>query len=122
MIGYIMLGTNRLETAIEFYDSLLAGIGANRAFKTESMAAWRFGEGTTMLSVTEPFDREPASVGNGTMVAINVERATDVDRLHAKALALGATDEGSPGPRGKAFYAGYIRDPDGNKLNFYCDL
>ena len=32
---------------------------------------------------------------------------------------LGAKDEGAAGPRGKGFYAGYFRDPDGNKLCFY---
>ncbi|MDY0022677.1 MAG: VOC family protein, partial [Arenimonas caeni] len=42
------------------------------------------------------------------------------DALHAKALELGGTDEGAPGERFKGFYAGYFRDPDGNKLNFFC--
>ncbi len=44
-----------------------------------------------------------------------------MDALHRKALELGATDEGAAGPRGiPGFYAGYFRDLDGNKLNFYC--
>jgi predicted lactoylglutathione lyase len=43
-----------------------------------------------------------------------------VDRLHAIALANGGTCEGPPGPRGDTFYAGYFRDPDGNKLNVFC--
>lgn len=118
MINYIMLGTNSLETSVEFYDSLLVGAGASRAYKTDSMAAWSFGEGTTMLSVTKPFNEELATVGNGVMVALSVENPAAVDSLHAKALELGATNEGSPGLRGKAFYAGYFRDLDGNKLNF----
>ncbi len=43
-----------------------------------------------------------------------------MDRLHALALAHGGTDEGAPGPRGDGgFYAGYFRDPDGNKLNAF---
>jgi hypothetical protein len=41
--------------------------------------------------------------------------------MHAKALALGAPDEGAPGPRGGGgFYGGYFRDPDGNKLAVFC--
>lgn len=120
MINYMMLGTNGLETAIEFYDALLAGVGANRAYKTDSMAAWSFGEGSTMLSVTKPFNEEPATVGNGVMVALSVDSPATVDSLHAKALALGATNEGNPGLRGQSFYAGYFRDLDGNKLNFFC--
>ncbi len=35
-------------------------------------------------------------------------------------IELGAQDEGAPGPRGEGFYAGYFRDPDGNKLNAFC--
>jgi predicted lactoylglutathione lyase len=37
-----------------------------------------------------------------------------------KAIELGAQDEGAAGPRGTGFYAGYFRDPDGNKLNVFC--
>ena len=38
------------------------------------------------------------------------------ERLHAKAISLGASDEGAPGLRGDTFYGAYFRDPDGNKL------
>jgi len=53
------------------------------------------------------------------MVALEAKNAAQVDALHRKALELGATDEGTPGPRGGGFYAGYFRDLDGNKLNFF---
>jgi len=42
-----------------------------------------------------------------------------VQRVHGKALELGARDEGPVGPRGDGFYAGYFRDLDGNKLNVF---
>jgi len=54
------------------------------------------------------------------MIAIAVETPAKVDAFHAKALELGASDEGAPGPRTDNFYAGYFRDLDGNKLNAYC--
>jgi predicted lactoylglutathione lyase len=54
------------------------------------------------------------------MVAIAVDSKDKVNRLHAKALALGGKDEGAAGPRGDGFYAGYFRDLDGNKLNVFC--
>lgn len=120
MIGYIMLGTNDIERSTQYYDSLLNEIGATRAFKTDSVVAWRFGEGTTMLSITKPFDERFATVGNGVMVALSVKSPSLVDVLHAKALELGGKNEGSPGIRGESFYAGYFRDLDGNKLNFFC--
>jgi predicted lactoylglutathione lyase len=59
-------------------------------------------------------------VGNGVMVAIAVNRKELVDRVYAKALELGGTDEGPAGPRGEGFCAGYFRDLDGNKLNVFC--
>jgi len=53
-------------------------------------------------------------------VALVVNSHALVDTLYAKALSLGATDEGPAGPRGEGFYAGYFRDLDGNKLNVFC--
>ena len=50
------------------------------------------------------------------MVALAMKSTADVDRLYAKAISLGATDEGPAGARGDNFYAGYFRDLDGNKL------
>ena len=71
------------------------------------------------LSLTRPYDGKPASVGNGTMVALFVDSTDKVDALHARALTLGGSDEGPPGLRMGNFYAGYFRDPDGNKLNAF---
>jgi predicted lactoylglutathione lyase len=53
------------------------------------------------------------------MVALEAKSTAQVDELHRQAIALGAVDEGAPGPRGDGFYAGYFRDLDGNKLNFF---
>ena len=72
-----------------------------------------------MLSVIKPFDKKPATVGNGVMVSLVANGKKQVDAIHRKALELGAKDEGAPGPRGDGFYAGYFRDPDGNKLNAF---
>lgn len=120
MIGYLTIGTNNLERATAFYDDLLSGIGASRAFQTDELTAWGFGEGSTLLTVTKPFDKGDATVGNGAMIALSAENPETINMLHAKALELGATNEGDPGPRGKSFYAAYFRDLDGNKFNFFC--
>ncbi|WP_404400419.1 VOC family protein [Pelagibacterium halotolerans] len=119
MIGYITLGTNNLDRATAFYDTLLGAMGAGRAYATGRLAAWRFKDGP-LLVLNTPYDRATATVGNGTMVALAVDGAAAVDRLHALALNLGASDEGAPGPRGQGFYGAYFRDPDGNKLNLHC--
>jgi len=119
MIGYVTLGTNDLPRAAAFYDALLAEIGATRFMETEQFIAWSASPTQAGLGLTKPFDGNKATVGNGVMVALAVDSSDKVDRVHAKALALGATDEGPAGPRGDNFYAGYFRDPDGNKLNVF---
>jgi len=121
MIGYVTLGTNDLDRAARFYDALLAEIGAGRMMTTERFVVWHTAPDKPALGLFKPYDGQPATVGNGVMVALQVDSAAKVDALHRKALELGATDEGAAGPRGiPGFYAGYFRDPDGNKLNFYC--
>lgn len=72
-----------------------------------------------MFSVIKPYDGNPATVGNGTMIALAADSTKQVDALHAKALLLGADDEGAPGMRQSGFYCAYARDLDGNKLNFF---
>jgi len=118
MIGYVTIGTNDLPRAAAFYDALLGEIGAKRMMETEEFIAWSVRQDAPGLGVTKPFDKKPATVGNGVMVALEAQSAAQVDALHRKALSLGAADEGAPGPRG-GFYAAYFRDLDGNKLNFF---
>ncbi len=119
MIGYVTLGTNDIARAARFYDELLAEFGAKRFMETDTFIAWAVAPGGPALSVIKPFDGKPASVGNGVMVALAAGSREKVDALHRKAMELGAKDEGAPGPRGDNFYAGYFRDPDGNKLNAF---
>jgi catechol 2,3-dioxygenase-like lactoylglutathione lyase family enzyme len=120
VINYVIVGTNRFDQAVAFYESLMAQLGATRVYATEKNAGWGWGLGTTMFIVSRPFDQQPASVGNGSMVAFDVETPERVDELHARVLALGGTSEGDPGPRGEHLYVGYWRDLDGNKGNFIC--
>ena len=120
MIGYITLGTNDLARAAAFYDELLAELGARRYMESDKFVAWAVRPDVPSLGVIKPFDGHAATAGNGTMVALAVDRPELVDRVHRKAMALGARDEGAAGPRGEGFYAGYFRDLDGNKLNIYC--
>ena len=121
MIGYVTLGTKDITRAANFYDKLLSEIGAGRFMETDTFIAWSVAPDKPALSVTLPFDGNPATVGNGVMVALVVDSPDKVDALHKKAMELGGVDEGAPGPRGDSgFYAGYFRDLDGNKLNAFC--
>ena len=125
MIGYVTVGTGDLERAARFYDPLAAELGVGRMMEFDSFIAWGDADGAPGIAATKPFDGKPASVGNGTMVALEAKDRAQVQRLYDIALANGGSDEGAPGPRGEpddnglVFYAAYFRDPDGNKLNAF---
>lgn len=121
MIGYVTLGTNDVARAAAFYDAIAEHFGVGRMMDFESFIAWGSWGGAPGIAATKPFDGGEASVGNGTMVALQVDSPEKVQAVYDTALAKGGTDEGAPGPRGDdGFYAGYFRDPDGNKLNVFC--
>lgn len=119
MIGYVTLGTNDLEKAAAFYDAIAAELGYGRMYEWPGAIAWGEAGGPAGLGVMIPFNKEPATVGNGVMVALEAKTEEQVARIHAVALAKGGTCEGPPGPRGDGFYAAYFRDLDGNKLNAF---
>lgn len=119
MVGYVTLGSDNIPRAAAFYDELLAIFGAKRLMEMERFILWGTSFEQCCLSVIAPFDGNPATVGNGVMVALLAPSKEAVDAIHKKALELGGKDEGAPGPRGDGFYAGYFRDLDGNKLNAF---
>ena len=119
MIAYSTLGVDDMDRAIRFYDAAFAPLGAVRR---ETSLTWtgyeREGERARFF-LTRPFDREPATYGNGTMLAFQAPDRAAVDAFHAAALAAGGACEGPPGVRegmNPVFYAAYARDCDGNKL------
>ncbi len=115
-MNYIVLGTNDLEAATKFYETLFAGTDVAQIGATERMVYWQVGEGA--FAIATPFDGEAATKGNGTMIGLDAGSAEDVDRLYSLALELGGMDEGAPSPKGPR-YSGYVRDLDHNKLCFY---
>jgi len=120
MIGYVTLGTSDLPRAAKFYDAIAAEMGVGRMMEFDGFIAWGAPNGGAGIGLTKPHDGNPASVGNGVMVALIAKDKDQVQRLYDIALANGGSDEGAPGPRGDGgFYAGYFRDPDGNKLNAF---
>jgi predicted lactoylglutathione lyase len=119
MIGYVTLGTNDLQRAAKFYDAIGAELETPRMMEFDTFIAWGKPDGGAGIGLTRPYDGNAASVGNGVMVALEAKDEAQVQRLYDIALANGGTCEGAPGPRGEGFYAGYFRDPDGNKLNAF---
>ena len=118
MLAYATLGTQDLARAAAFYDVVLAPLAAKRQMEEPGyFIAWGNSEHGAGLGITYPFNKEAATIGNGTMVALGAATREQVDAVYAKALELGAADEGAPGERFPGFYAAYFRDLDGNKLN-----
>ncbi|WP_339719790.1 VOC family protein [uncultured Paraglaciecola sp.] len=114
-LDYCVLGTNDMEASIKFYDSLFEQTELKQVLATERMTFWQCKD--FAFAVAKPFNGEPASNGNGTMIGLNVGSKEEVIRLYKKVLELGGTCEGEPNQRGPKFSA-YGRDLDQNKLVF----
>lgn len=120
MIAYVTIGTNNLARAKDFYTKLLSEIGASPLMDGENSCGFGKNFSEPLIVVTKPHNGNPASVGNGMMVALSAGSKDHVDKLHAKTIELGGEDEGKPGKRGEQFYMAYARDLDGNKLAFFA--
>lgn len=124
MIRYATLGSKDRLRAKAFYDQVLAPLGLKAQHVDDSFVGYgpASGDGPSQLYLCKPFNGEPASAGNGTMLALNAPTRAAVVAAHAAALAAGGQDEGAPGLRDYApnFYAAYFRDLDGNKLALVC--
>jgi catechol 2,3-dioxygenase-like lactoylglutathione lyase family enzyme len=119
-IGYCTVGSNNLKEAIAFYDALLGSAGLSKVFDHPSGGRLYGKDGTVMFGVLGPYNKQPATVGNGSMFALRFDSPREVAEFHAKALALGGSDEGTPGERAPKLYFSYFRDLDGNKLCGFC--
>ncbi|WP_038485975.1 VOC family protein [Collimonas arenae] len=125
MFSHVTIGCNDIDRAAAFYDAVLIPIGQKRRAVTPDggplAACWISPDRTLpRFYVYMPFDHQPASVGNGSMVAFCAPSAESVDAAYAAGIAAGGSDEGMPGPRphyGDGYYGAYLRDPDGNKVH-----
>ena len=118
-VSYYTVGSTKLEEAKVFYDALLGSIGMTPMFEHPSGGRLYRGKGTGLFGVLGPYDGNPACVGNGSMGGFSFDTVEEVAAFHAKALELGATDDGPPGERMPGVYFAYFRDLDGNKLCGY---
>ncbi|WP_242123923.1 VOC family protein [Sphingobium sp. Sx8-8] len=122
MPGYSTVGSNKLPEALAFYDALLGSIGIGKMFDHPSGGRIYAGKDGSFFGVLGPYDGQPATVGNGSMTGFPLDSEEKIAAFHAKALELGGTCDGAPGPRGPegaGIYFAYVRDLDGNKLCAY---
>ena len=124
LFSHVTVGVADVRAARLFYTPLLGKLGLVSKFVDESWAGWRHPSiERPLFIVIEPIDGDPASVGNGQMVAFLASSRSLVDECYVLALELGAANEGEPGLRPhyhRHYYGAYFRDPDGNKLCVCC--
>ena len=124
-VDYIMIGTNDLARARQFYDAVFPAIGGELEVEYPGFTfCYRF-LNDTRAWVAGPNDKQPAAPGNGNMPGFRCASTDEVDAAHAAALTNGGTSEGDPGSRpmyGPDFYGAYVRDRDGNKMSFICTI
>jgi catechol 2,3-dioxygenase-like lactoylglutathione lyase family enzyme len=121
MLSHVSLGTNDVVRAAAFYDPVLAVLGMRQICRTDDSVD--YGTGMIELSLETPTDGNPASVGNGVHVCFAAGTRAQVDEFHCRALDNGGTDAGAPGLRPEYdahYYAAFVRDPDGNKIEAVC--
>ena len=120
MIGYVMVGTNDLEKAIQYYDEVLKVLDLIRKDTDEVCAGYtqKKGDGSIEFYITKPINKKTATFGNGTQVSFITNSREIVDKFHEVSLKAGGASEGSGGerPEGSGVYYSYTRDLDGNKI------
>ena len=120
ILRHATVGANDLDKARAFYDGVLGALGYSRSHDMPHASVWGK-DGSFEFFATAPRDGKPATIGNGVTLGFEAPSAKAVADFHAKALALGGSCEGPPGPRewSPNEHAAYVRDADGNKICAY---
>ncbi len=119
-LGCATVSSNDLERAKAFYTPLLGAFGITPMFPHPTGGQIYGRNGFFVFGAIGAYDKQPATVGNGTMISFRCDSTAEVSAFHAKVLELGGKDEGAPGYRAPIYYMSYFRDLDGNKLCAYC--
>jgi catechol 2,3-dioxygenase-like lactoylglutathione lyase family enzyme len=117
MLSHVSLGVKDLPRAMAFYDAVLAPLGYVRLWTAVDGLGYGPPEGGEKLNIFVRPNTSPP--GDGFHLAFEAPDRQSVERFHAAALATGGQSEGEPGPRpnfGPAYYAAFVRDPEGHKL------
>ncbi len=118
MIGHLSFGVGDLARAAEFYELILAPLGYVQVWSNHRGVGFGEKGGGDKLALFVRLDATPAP-GPGFHLAFTAPSREAVDLFHAAALRAGGRDCGAPGPRpqyGSTYYAAFVLDPDGYKL------
>ena len=120
MLNHVSVGVADLSKSRRFYDAALKPLGYKCLFE----GAEYLGYGTStpefwVLAVKHPV---PANNESGLHFCFDAPRRADVNAFHQAAIGAGGRDNGQPGVRkdyGDDYYAGFVTDPDGYRLEAY---
>lgn len=120
VFSHTCLGASDVAASTKFYDAALGALGIKNMGPFGDTIVL-YGKDKPAFLVLKPGNGETPS-SNGVTVGFAAASAAEVDAFHAAGLAAGGTDEGPAGPRGHlpGAYAGYLRDPAGNKICAYA--
>ena len=119
IFDHVTLGISDLMSARRFYDAVMGALGLPMLWSNDRMLTYGAGGEDFGLQLDTGAPR------HGTHVAFRAPDRATVDRFHASALAAGGTDAGAPGLRPEyavTYYAAFVRDPDGNRIEAVCHL
>ncbi len=121
MLFSVCVGTNDLDAAAVFYDNVLSTLNMTRVAQNDVEVGYGFEGQDASFWVLKPYNKEPASFGNGSQVILRAQSTDMVQQFYTTALEAGGSDEGPTGPRDYAegYYGAYVRDLDGNKLHAF---
>ncbi|GAA0644405.1 VOC family protein [Brevundimonas lenta] len=121
LVSHVSVGVSDVARAGAFFDAVMAPLGARRIM--EHAVGIGYGRSFPEFWAARPHDGGPSACGNGTHICFNADGPDAVAAFHAAGLAAGGTDDGAPGPRPEyapGYYAAFLRDPDGNKVEAMC--
>lgn len=115
MIDHVSIPVRNLAKAMAFYDAVLGTLGMMRLDTRPATAGYGKRYSEIWINLRPAF----AASNDGHHVCLRARDTQLVDAFHAAALTEGGTSDGAPGPRphfGEGYYAAFVRDPDGNRL------
>ena len=113
MLAHVGFEVSDLARSARFYDAVFYALGIRRLHENEHVIGW--GQVDPMFWITARNAPQP-TYGH---VALKARGKSGVDAAHAAGIAHGGRDDGAPGPRpqyGPSYYAAYMRDPDGLRV------